>query len=447
MLQNRLAHFVNSILLIACAVILTSVRALAEPTPANENSWLEIEIGIVGPASSDILSGAINNVRKSGFRGMIIKLDTPGGQLESTRSMVKEILGAEFPIIVWVGPAGARAGSAGAFITLAAHVAAMAPGTNIGAAHPVTVGSTNSGEESDEMKEKIANDTVAFIESIANVRNRNVEMARSFVLASESVTAEEALEAKVIDVIAKNEADLFAQISGREVNLANGAKTTLTTTGAPIVKHEKTLRQKLLEILSNPNLFYLLFLAGIIGLGFELTHPGALFPGIAGAICLILALIATSVLPVSYGAVGLILVGVALLVAEMFVPSFGILGIGGLVSIVIGSVFLVDPGNEYGLRVSLFAIVPGALTIAGVTMAVGIMVLRAERSTVKSGKEGLIGQIGPVISEFRNGVGQVRIAGEIWQARIDAADGDPPKGTRVKVIRAEGLVVDVSVDV
>jgi membrane-bound serine protease (ClpP class) len=433
-------RFLGSII-VSLAFIWASASLMLQANPAP--TWLEVEIGIVGASSTDILESALKKVKKESHAGLIIRLDTPGGQLDATRTMVKEILGANVPVVVWVGPAGARAGSAGAFLTMAGHVAAMAPGTNIGASHPVDA----SGQQppSKEMADKITNDTVAFIESIATVRKRNIEMARSFVLTSASITDEEALRENVIDLVASDIPELMGKIHGREVELQSGAKLTLNTQGATIVPYEKSLRQRALEILSNPNLFYLLFLAGIIGLGFELTHPGALFPGIAGGICMILALIAMSVLPVSFGALGLMIIGIALIVAELFVPSFGLLGIGGITAFVLGSVFLVDPSNEAGLRISLFTILPSVVVVTGVAVTIGWLVLKAERTKVTSGSEGLIGMSAEVLQDFRNGHGKVRVAGEIWQA-TSSAEGIK-KGDLVKVLALSGLVVDVGADV
>lgn len=406
--------------------------ATAEPIPTT-GAWLEVDIGVIGAASEDILNTALDATKSQGFAGLVVKLDTPGGALENTRNMVKEILAAPFPVIVWVGPAGSRAGSAGAFITLAAHVAAMAPGTNIGAAHPVQ----GSGQDiDDEMERKVTNDAVAFIESIAKTRGRNIEMARSFVTHSVSVTADEAKDNNVIDLIAPNVAALMASIDGRVVEVGPATKMRLATTNAVLTPFEKSLRQKLLELLSNPNLFYLLFMAGLIGLGYELTHPGMLVPGVVGGICLILALIATSVLPISYGAAALIVVGIGMLVAEAFVPSFGILGIGGFVAFVFGSIFLVDPANREGLRISWMTIAPGAVTVAAAFLTLGYLIVRSGRAPVRSGAEALQGAVGTVIADFGEGRGQIRVEGAIWSAR----SADPlHRGDAVKVAARHGL--------
>lgn len=416
---------------------------LGADTPApTRGAWLELDVGIIGAASEDILESAMNQVRDDGLAGLIVRLDTPGGALDNTRSMVKAIMAAPFPVIVWVGPAGSRAGSAGAFITLAAHVAAMAPGTNIGAAHPVQAGGSDIPED---MNRKVTNDTVAFIESIAKTRGRNVDMARSFVETSVSITAEEALENKVIDVVAKDLDALMTEIDGRSVTLDANVTMTLATKDVGRVAFERSFRQKLLEILSNPNLFYLLFMAGLIGLGYELTHPGMLFPGVVGGICIILALIATSVLPISYGAAALILVGIGLMIAEAFVASFGILGIGGFIAFVLGSVFLVDPANEAGMRISWYVIAPGAITVAVAFVGLGYLILRSERAPIHSGRESLVGASATALADFVDGRGQVRAEGAIWSAKAPAGV-DIRRGADLKVTAVRGLELDVTTD-
>jgi membrane-bound serine protease (ClpP class) len=419
-----------------------------EPLDAQtvKGNWLDVKIGVIGAASEDILNAAMEEVRKEGYAGLVISLDTPGGALENTRNMVKTIMASPFPIVVWVGPAGSRAGSAGAFITISGHIAAMAPGTNIGAAHPIDA--SGKDIDNDELGRKVTNDTVAFIESIAKARNRNVDMARSFVQTSVSITDTEALENKIIDFKASNSVELLNAMNGRKITLDDKTVVKLDTKEAGLVAYEKTFRQKILEILSNPNLFYLLFMAGLIGIGYELTHPGMLFPGTVGAICLILALIATSVLPVSYGAAALIIAGVGMLVAEAFLPSFGVLGVGGFVALVLGSVFLVDPQNEAGQRISLLAIAPTAVVVGGGFLTLGYLIFRSEKSAPKSGKEALAGSVGTVIQDFIDGKGQIRVAGAIWAAQLSGLSGTEngaKKGDEVVVNSANGLNLIVAV--
>lgn len=428
------------LLILRTGLLISEDKASKQP-----EKWLTVEIGIIGPSSEDILESAMHEVTVKKYDGLLIVLDTPGGSLESTRKMVKSIMAFSTPVVVWVGPSGSRAGSAGAFITLAGHIAAMAPGTNIGAAHPVEAdgkdvgGGGKDGGGSKDIKQKVVNDTVAFIESIAKTRGRNEEMARSFVVMSVSITDEEALQHKVIDVIAKDKEALFKAIDGKEVQLQSGDKITLATADAKLETFQKTFRQKLLEILSNPNFFYLLFMAGIIGIGFELTHPGVIFPGVAGTICLILALIATSVLPISYGAAALVLLGIGLMVAEIFVSSFGVMGIGGLVAFVLGSVFLVDPANEQGLRISWYTIAPGTVAIGVAILIIGYLVLRSTTAKVVTGKESLIGDVAEVLEDFVDGHGTVRVAGEIWQAVAKSNGELIKKSHQVKIVNVQDL--------
>lgn len=416
-------------------------KASESPAEALTGNWLEVKIGIIGAASEDILNSALDAVVKDGHAGLIISLDTPGGALENTRNMVKKIMAADFPVVVWVGPAGSRAGSAGAFITISGNIAAMAPGSNIGASHPID----SSGKDIDnkELGRKVTNDTIAFIESIAKARGRNIDMARSFVQTSVSITDTEALENNIIDFKASNTAELLSLMNTRLVTLDSKRVVRLDTTNSGIVGYQISMRQKLLEILSNPNLFYLLFMAGLIGIGYELTHPGMLFPGVVGAICIILALIATSVLPVSYGAAALILVGIGMLIAEAFLPSFGILGLGGFIALILGSVFLVDPQNEAGMRISWLTIAPTAIVIGAGFVTLGYLILKSGKSPVRSGSEALIGAPGTVLGSFVQGKGQIRVAGAIWSAHCNP-EQQLQAGDEVIVNNVHGLNLEVS---
>lgn len=421
-----------------------------------ENKWLKVEIGIIGSASENILDSALKNVSEKNYAGLIIVLDTPGGQLDSTRKMVKSMIAADFPIVAWIGPGGAHAGSAGAFITIAANVAAMAPATNIGAAHPIqstgqNIGNNENKNES-KLEEKVLNDTVSFMESIAELRDRNVEMARSFVTTSISITANEALEHKIIDVIAPDLKTLMQNIHGLKVELKSEPKAskpqqisemTLNTKSANIDNFEPSFAQEILKILSNPNVFYLLFMAGIIGLGFEFTYPGSIFPGVIGSICLILALMATSVLPISFGAASLIFVGIALLVAEAFVPSFGVLGIGGFVAFVLGSIFLVDPHDQHGLRISLWTIAPSALLIAASSLGIALLLIRSGTAKAQSGAEALIGKKAKIFRSFVGHEGRVLIEGEIWKARSELDLSGTNVSDEVVIDKIEGLTLVV----
>lgn len=428
--------------LLTLIVSLFSCFAIAEnPTGP---TIVSTHIGIIGPSSADILEAAVSKAKKVNANAILIVLDTPGGLLTSTRQMVQTILNSEIPIIVWVGPKGARAASAGAFITMAADVAAMAPATNIGAAHPVTAGiSADKPEAEDTAKTKILNDTIALAESIATARGRNIEMARSFVLASESITASDALEHNVIDVIASDEADLLKKINQRQIIRDGAQARTLVTEDVKILHLDRTLRQQVLEMISDPNVFYLLFLAGLIGLGFELTHPGSIFPGVFGAICLLLALIAMSMLPVNSGGLGLIVVGIVLLIAELFVPSFGALGIGGFIAFFLGSTLLFD--KESGLSISIWTILPVMGGIALLGWFVALVTLRALKASVSTGSQGLTEWIGRSVTAHRDFVesnGYVRIDGELWKA-VSRSTVPVRADDRLKVVAVNGLELTV----
>ena len=431
---GKLLFWCAGILIPAFLSVWGSAKSAAAATPVA----IVAEIGIISPASADILESSIKTATDNKASALVLILDTPGGLLESTRVMVQQILNAPLPVIVWVGPKGARAASAGSFITMAAHVAAMAPATNIGAAHPIGVGFSpnKDGGDGKIAAEKSLNDTRAMAESIAKARGRNVELARSFVLASESITSEEALSNNVIDMIASSLDELLSSVTGKTVTLESGIKVALELKGARVIYFEKSIRHRLLEIISDPNLFYLLFLAGIIGLGFELTHPGVILPGVVGAICMILALTSMSILPINFGGLLLLLAGIVMMVAELYVPSFGSLGVGGLIAFILGSSLLVEP--EYGLGISIWTIIPGAAAVAGFLAFIGLVSLKAIRSRVKSGFEGMIGQQAEVIRDFTGTSGQVRVQGEIWTAEV------PPGKTAVageslRISRIEGL--------
>ena len=404
-------------------------------------TWVSVDISIIGTASADILSRALKQADEMNAEGVLIELDTPGGALESTRIMVKEIMSQKRPVVVWVGPSGARAGSAGAFITLSGHVAAMAEGTNIGAAHPVQA--SGKDIESEDVRKKVENDTVAFMESIAQARGRDEQMAVSFVVNSLSITAKEALEGKVIDLIADDRDELMKKIHGMEVTVAGGEKVGIDTEGATFSFYEKTLKQRFLEVLSHPNIFYLLFMAGLIGIGFELTHPGSMIPGVLGGIAMILALIASSVLPVSFGAVILIVASVAFMVAEAFLPSFGILGIGGVVGFVVGSLLLVDPGNEQGLQLGWIDILPVASTFLAMLIGLLWLIVKSEKRKDLVGSESMIGQTALVVSGFLDtDEGRVRFEGENWRAKLEG-DGEVSEGREVEIVSRKGLLLKV----
>ncbi|MCH9046532.1 MAG: nodulation protein NfeD, partial [SAR324 cluster bacterium] len=325
------------LLLLSFALISTVVPAEKRPPPGSVQV-ITVSSAITGGTTRYIRS-ALDQATLSGAECLIIQLDTPGGLLSSTRDIVQAILNTKVPVVVYISPQGARGASAGTMITLASHVAAMAPATHIGAAHPVSL---FGGNDNKIMNEKVLNDTSAYIESIAQLRGRNVEWAIAAVRESKAITADRAKDLGVIEIIADDLNDLVRQLDGRHIRMDKSTTITLATIGKPLIDLDMTFSQSFLTTLSNPNLVFFLLALGVLGLYIEFSNPGLILPGVAGAISLILALIAMQMLPISYGALSMILLGVALLVAESFVPSFGILGFGGVASMLFGSLFLLD---------------------------------------------------------------------------------------------------------
>ncbi len=395
----------------------------------------------INPAVGDFIHENIDQSAQEGALALIIQLDTPGGLLNSTKSIVKDMLGAPLPVLLYVSPSGAGAGSAGVFITMAGHIAAMAPGTTIGAAHPVASGGQNI---EGDMREKIENFTVSFIESIAQRRGRNVEWAEKAVRESVSITEVEALEKNVVDFVATDVHDLLNQSSGRSVEVGS-EKITLDFSPAQldegrfnIVTVEMRLKHKVLNILADPNIAYLLMMAGMLGLYLEFSNPGLLLPGLAGGICLILALTAFQVLPINYTGLVLIGLGMALLVAEMFLPSFGILGVSGIAAFVLGSLFLFDtPDAE--LAVDRGIIFAASLAVGTFMFIVGSLAVRAWRRPVASGMEGLQGEIGEVRTPLTP-QGKVWVHGEYWTAQ---SDEEIEVGQKVQIVEVDHMVLRV----
>lgn len=390
--------------------------------------------GVINPVVAEFIIKAIKSSVSENAECLIIQMDTPGGLDLSMRSIIKEMMNADIPVVVYVSPSGSRAASAGAIITLAAHLAAMAPGTNIGAAHPVALG---GGKMEDEMAAKVENDAAAYVESIATKRNRNKEWAIKAVRESVSITEKEALKIKVIDLIASDLTDLLTQIDGHKVSTALGDKT-LFTKNASTTRIEMGLREKILDTLSNPNIAYILMMAGLLGLYFELSNPGAIFPGIVGGISLILAFFAFQTLPVNYAGILLILLAVILFILEIKVTSFGMLSVGGIIALFLGSLMLFDSPAPF-LRVSLDIIIPVVAVTSGLLILAISLAIKAQRRKPTTGKEGLLGEIGVAKSTI-DPQGKVFIHGEYW----DAISDEPiPEGTRVKAIEVNNIVIKV----
>ncbi|MGB9699197.1 MAG: NfeD family protein [Thermodesulfobacteriota bacterium] len=388
----------------------------------------------ITPAVAEFISKSIEQAVKNRAECLVIQLDTPGGLDTSMRDIIKDIMNADIPIIVYVAPSGARAASAGVFITLAADIAAMAPGTNIGAAHPVAVG---GGRIDRTMSEKIVNDAVAYIQSIAEKKGRNVKWAAQAVRESVSIRETEALRIKVIDLIAKDLNDLLEKVHGKTIEKPRG-EIKLATKGLKTNLLEMGFRERFLAVLSNPNIAYILMMIGLVGLYFELSNPGAIFPGVIGGICLILAFFAFRTLPVNYAGVMLILLGVFLFVAEIKIASYGLLTIGGLVSLALGSIMLFESPIP-ALRASLYVIIPTVI-VTGAFFAFAVtMAIKAQLAKPATGAEGLVGEVGVVQTPLRP-EGKVFVHGEIWNAY---AEETIEVGEKVRVIKTEGLKVKV----
>jgi len=366
--------------------------------------------GVINPVAAEFLTKAIKIATQDHAEALIVQLDTPGGLDTSMRIIIKEISASEIPIVLYVSPPGARAASAGVFITLASHIAAMAPGTNIGAAHPVAMG---GGEMDKEMKKKVENDAAAYIKSIAEKHGRNVTWAEDAVRKSVSVTEKDALKLKVIDLIAEDLPALLIAIDGRTVETAKG-KVTLATKNATVKDIPMSFRFKVLNALSDPNIAYILMLLGIYGLIFELSNPGSILPGIVGGISLILAFYAFQTLPINYAGFLLILLAIILFIAEIKVPSYGLLTVGGVISMVLGSLMLVTT-DVPGLQISMYVILPTALLTAGFFVLVIGMAWRAHQKKPVTGIDALIGMEGIAKTEIHPR-GTVLLQGELWEA-------------------------------
>ena len=406
----------------------------AAPASAETVALLELE-GVISPVTVRIMSTALDRARSQHAAALIVQLDTPGGLERSMRSIVQQILNSDIPVIVYVAPTGARAASAGVFITMAAHVAAMAPATNIGAAHPVAVGGGSFDKES--MK-KVENDAAAFVRTIATTRGRNAEWAEKAVRQSVSATEREAVKLNIVDFIADSTTDLLGRIDGRRVKTPRG-EVVLRTKGAVVQSIQIGFRDRILNVITDPNVAYVLMMLGMLGLFFELSNPGVILPGVIGGISLILAFFAFQSLPISYAGLLLILFGIVLFIAEVKVVSHGVLAIGGVVSLLLGSLMLYEaPAAD--LRVSWWVILPTVSLTAGmfiVALTAGIKALGRRPIT---GAAGLIGLAGVARSTL-DPEGQVLVLGELWRARADA--GPVAEGETVWVVAVEGLTLKV----
>ena len=418
--------------LLAAGLLVPASPASAAPQPV---AIIDIE-GVINPVTMRLVGIAIDRAQAEHAQALIIKLDTPGGLERSMRGIVQRMMNAEVPIVVYVAPTGARAASAGVFITEAAHIAAMAPATNIGAASPVMVG---GGTADKTMMKKIENDAAAFIRTVATERGRNADWAEKAVRDAVAITERDALKMKVIDVIADSVPDLLDKIDGRVVKLPKGP-VTLATKGAPLRPIEIGFRDKFLNVITDPNVAYVLMMLGMIGLFFELSSPGVVLPGVIGGISLILAFFAFQSLPINYAGLLLILFGIVLLIAEIKIVSHGILAIGGMVSMALGSLMLFD-APEVGFRVSWWVIAPTVGATAGLFLFVVAAGVRALGRPPFTGAEGLVGRTGTV-RERLGPEGQVMVSGELWRAVVEGEPLEP--GAQVRVMAVDGLTLRVA---
>lgn len=412
------------------------VLAGAPVVPARAAPAYLIEIdGVIHPPAAEYIERSIDRAARDGASCLVIELDTPGGLLDSTRDITKKFLASDVPVFVYVAPSGARAASAGVFITIAAHVAAMAPGTHIGAAHPVTLG---EGEASKEMMDKVTNDAVAMIRSLAQKRHRNADWGERAVRESISVPENDALRDTVVDFVVPTVDSLLAAVDGRTVELASGP-ARLATRGSEIVRLRAGVRYRILDIISNPNIAYILLILGFYGLFFELSNPGSILPGVVGGICIILAFYALRTLPVNAAGLALIVLALILFLAEVKVTSHGLLTLGGVVAMILGSVLLIDSPVPF-LRISWVVIVTAVVMTALFFLFAVTMGIRAQRRRPTTGSEGLVGMIGTALTAL-DPRGTVLLHGEYWKAESDVTIAE---GERVRVTAVEGLMCRVT---
>lgn len=427
-------------------------------TSTGKAMFITIE-GAIGPATKDYFTRSLEKARNHKASVFIIQMNTPGGLDSSMRDIIKEILASDIPVISYVTPSGARAASAGTYIMYASHIAAMAPATNLGAATPVQIGGgsspsppslpgdkNNKDKDSDKqpvvdnktaMSRKAVNDAVAYIQGLAELRGRNREWAEKAVREAASLTASDALQNNVIDLIAEDLSDLLKNIHGKTIKTQH-REIVLDTENLIVESIEPDWRNQLLSIITDPNVAYILMLIGIYGLIFEFSNPGALIPGTVGAISLLLALFAFQALPINYAGLALILLGVAFMIGEAFVPSFGALGIGGVIAFVIGSIILMDtdiPG--YGVSLPLIAAI--ALVSSALFAIIIVMALKSRKKPIVSGQEELVGAMGEALQDI-DGQGYIRLHGERWNAKTDSP---VKKGDQVRVTKLDGLTVHV----
>jgi membrane-bound serine protease (ClpP class) len=399
---------------------------------AAKNDIYIIEVSdAISPGTAEYIKDGIESAEKDEAACLIIELDTPGGLAESMRLIIQDILGSKVPVVVFVSPAGARAASAGVMITMAADIAAMAPGTNIGAAHPVGAGGKEIGGT---MSEKVINDMVANAKSVAEKRGRNIKWVEKAIRESVSATETEALEENIIDLIAKDTDELIEQINGRKIK----DKGVLKLDQSEKVIIEPTLRTKILRTISNPNIAYILLMIGLAGLYFELSHPGAIFPGVIGGISLVLAFFALQTLPVNYAGILLIVLAIIFFIMEMKITSYGLLSVAGIISLFLGSLMMFK-GTGPDLKLSWRVLLPTLILISGFFVFVAGLVFRAQISKPRTGSKGLVGEIG-IVKKALAPEGKVFVHGELWNAKSDKTVEEDAK---VRVVNVVNLMLEV----
>jgi membrane-bound serine protease (ClpP class) len=454
----RLALWIGALVCAGIAIVTGGDRVVAqETTPERAILVLDMK-ATIGFVTADQLTRALQRAKATGAAALVVRLDTPGGLLSSTREMISAILASPVPVVMYVAPDGSRAASAGTFLLYGSHVAAMAPTTHLGAATPVSLSPGLPGQKppqekpSEEEKgkkpasdgtpleKKAINDAVAYIRSLAELRGRNADWAERAVREAATLTSSAALKERVIDVIAKDVDDLAAQIDGRTVDTSAG-RIRLETRGRPIVEIKPDWKSQIMSVIADPSIALILMMVGIYGILFEFWNPGAVLPGVIGAISLIVAMTALSMLPVNYGGLALLLLGIALMVAEAFMPSFGVVGIGGIAAFALGALFLFDPGDPLDAPVQVPWEVIAGVTATSAAFFLGILgyAARARMRPVRTGAEEMIGSIGEVVF-WEEGEGRVHVHGEIWAAKSGAKLA---KGQPVRVVGRTGLTLAV----